>query len=317
MNIPQSEQKTTSTHIRQFDTVSKQVMQQNPEDWIRFVLDIPDIKIINILDTEQLTVRTHRADSFIQVNILGEEAIMHFEFQTHDSTQIPMQYRVLGYAARGIETYQKPVYSHVIYLHPDAGLNDPGQYVQDMLGHEIIFKYKVIRLCELEGKSILDSKLKGLIPFSPLMKPPKSMDSTQWLRECVRIADTIPMDEPDKPNFLSNLAILGGLILDYETIRKIISEETMYESSVIQHFTEQGIKQGIEQGIEQGERIGVLESLIDILESRFQPDSVLPLKHILEDIEELQQLKQLRHQALQVSNLDEFRQILSSNGNEI
>ena len=34
----------------------------------------------------------------------------------------------------------------------------------------------------------------------------------------------------------------------------------MYESSVIQHFTEQGIKQ------EQGERKGAIESLLDVLE---------------------------------------------------
>ena len=81
----------------------------------------------------------------------------------------------------------------------------------------------------------------------------------------------------------------------------------MYASSVIQHWTEQGIKQG--------ERKGVLESLINILEFRFPPDEVQPLKPILESIEELQQLKQLRYHALQVSSLDEFRRILSSNGN--
>ena len=204
--------------------------------------------------------------------------------------------------------YQLPIYSHVIYLHPNAGLNDPGEYVQNMSGYEITIKYKVIRLCEIEGQGILDAKLKGLIPFTPLMKPPAEMEPEQWLRECVRVADTIPMDEPDKPNFLSNIAILGGLILDYETIRKIISEETMYASSVIQHWTEQGIKQGIEQG----ERKGVLESIINILEFHFSPDEVQPLKPMLESIEELQQLKQLRQQALEVSNIDELKRILSS-----
>ena len=294
----------------QFDTVSKRVIQQNPEDWIRFTLGISETKVIEILDTEQPTVRGHRADSFIHVDILGKEAVMHFEFQTRDSTRIPMPYRVVGYAGRGIETFQKPVYSHVIYLHPDAGRNDPGEYVQDMLGHEITIKYKVIRLCELEGQAVLDAKLKGLIPFAPLMKPPEAMDSSGWLRECVRVADTLPMDEPDKPDYLSNLAILGGLILDYQTIREIISEETMYESSVIQHFTEQGI----EQGIEQGERKGVLESLVDVLESQFQHSEVQTLKPTLERIEELQYLRQLLREAVQVTSLDEFRRILASNG---
>ena len=198
----------------QFDTVSKRVIQQNPEDWIRFALGISEVKVIQILDTEQPTVRAHRADSFIHVDILGKEAVMHFEFQ----------------------------------------------------------------------------------------KPPEPMDSGAWLRECVRVADTLPLDEPDKPDYLSSLVILSGLILNFQTIRQIISEETMYESSVIQHFTEQG------------ERKGTIESLLDVLDVRFQSSEVQTLKPKIESIEELQTLKQLHREALQVSSLDEFRRILSSNG---
>ena len=56
----------------------------------------------------------------------------------------------------------------------------------------------------------------------------------------------------------------------------------MHESSVIQHFTElgieQGIERGIEQGIERGERKGILGSLLDVLESRFQTSEVHALK---------------------------------------
>ena len=84
----------------------------------------------------------------------------------------------------------------------------------------------------------------------------------------------------------------------------------MYESSVIQHFIEQGIKKGFKQG----KKKAALESLIEILEFRFPPNEVQHLIPILESIEELQQLRQLRQHALQVSSLDEFRSILSSNG---
>ena len=175
--------------------------------------------------------------------------------------------------------------------------------------------YKVIRLSEVEGQIVLNTKLKGLIPFAPLMKPPKAIDSNGWLRECVRVADALPMDEPDKPDYLSNLAILGGLIFDYQTIREIISEETMHESSVIQHFTELGIEQGIEQGIERGERKGILGSLLDVLESRFQTSEVHALKPTLENIEEIQHLRELLREAVQVPTLDEFKRILASNGN--
>ena len=84
------------------------------------------------------------------------------------------------------------------------------------------------------------------------------------------------------------------------------AEGTMYESSVIQHFTE--------QGIEQGERKGVFESLVDVLESQFQHSEVQTLKPTLERIEELQYLRQLLREALQVTSLDEFRRILGLNG---
>ena len=76
----------------------------------------------------------------------------------------------------------------------------------------------------------------------------------------------------------------------------------MYESSVIQHFTEQG------------ERKGTIESLLDVLEVRFQSSEVQTLNPIIESIEELPHLRELLREAVQVSSLDEFRRILASNG---
>ena len=52
------------------------------------------------------------------------------------------------------------------------------------------------------------------------------------------------MDEILKANYLADLAILSGLVYRLETIMAIIAEETMYESSVVQYFTEKGIEQG-------------------------------------------------------------------------
>ena len=76
----------------------------------------------------------------------------------------------------------------------------------------------------------------------------------------------------------------------------------MYESSVIQHFTEQG------------ERKGTIESLLDVLNVRFQSSEVQTLNPIIESIEELPHLRELLREAVQVSSLDEFRRILSSDG---
>ena len=286
--------------IGQFDNVSKQLVQKNPDECIQFYLGIPDAKAIKVIETEQPVVKWYRADSFIHANVRGEEAIVHLEFQTHDSTEVPMPYRVAGYAGLGIRTYQLPIYSHVIYLHPNAGLNDPGEYVQNVSGYEITIKYKVIRLCKIDGQRVLDARLKGLIPFAPLMKPPKEMDSDQWLRECIEVAQTIPMDEADKPDYLASMVILSDIIFDFHDIRDILSEETMQKSSFGQYFTQKA------------ERKNTIELLLDVLEMRFQPNNLQTLKPTLENIQEQQELKQLFREAVQVSSFDEFRRILES-----
>ena len=78
----------------------------------------------------------------------------------------------------------------------------------------------------------------------------------------------------------------------------------MYESSIVQHFTE--------RGIQQGQRQQSIEYVLDVLEIRFHSSAAETLKPAIETIEDLQLLKQLHRSAMQAPNLDEFKQILTS-----
>ena len=216
----------------QFDTTAKNATRDHPEDFIRYCLEISDAQAIRILETEQPTVQWYRADTFIHANVRGEEVVVHIEFQTHDSRRIPMPHRIAGYAGLGIRTFEMPIYSHVIYLHPNAGLNDPGEYVQNAAGYEINIKYKVIRLSEIEGQEILDARLKGLIPFTPLMNPPEEMDRRDWLRQCVEVAETVPMDAIDKPNYLASMAILCNVVLIFKTFVKLYRRKSLCDQKL-------------------------------------------------------------------------------------
>ena len=304
----------------QYDTVSKALIHQNPEDWLRFSLGISEAEVIEVLETEQPTVRSNRADSFIRANVHGKEVIVHLEMQTHDSREVPMPYRMAGYAGRGIESFQLPVYSHVIYLHPRAGRTDPGEYIQEMQGYEIRIQYKVIRLYDLEGSPFLEAGMKGLIPFTPLMKHPENMEPKEWIRQCVEAADSVPQDDIAKADYLADLAILGGLVFDYPTIRETIMETIMQESSVIQHFLQKGIEQGIEQGIERGTRESIVEGILENLEVRFNARNLQAVASTLEYVDDLQRLRQLRREALQTPSLEAFWQtlglIVTTNGND-
>lgn len=304
--------KQPASNRQQYDTVSKTLIQQNPKDWVVFSLGIPDVEVVRVLETQQPTVKSNQADSFIEVNISGKEGIVHLEMQTHDSREVPMPYRIAGYTGRGIEAFQLPIYSHVIYLHPRAGKTDPGEYVQEIAGYEIRIRYKVIRLCELAGSPFLEAGVKGLIPFTPLMKPPPGIKGEEWLRQCVEVADAVEQDSVSKADYLTDLAILGGLIFEYATVREIIMEAIMQESSVIQHFLQQGIEQGIEQGIQQGARQMSIESTLTILAGRFPDADITTVKPILEAIEDLDRLKQLNLTASIAENFLVFRDRLEA-----
>ena len=93
-------------------------------DFVRFTFEQEDIEVLEVIDTEQPTVESRLMDSLIRVRIHGEEALVHNEFQTGDSTNPPMPRRMVGYIGRAIESYGLPIYSNVIYLRPDAGQRD-------------------------------------------------------------------------------------------------------------------------------------------------------------------------------------------------
>ena len=291
--------------MAEFDTIAKHLIHSYPADFARFALQQDDIKILGVVETEQPTVQAHRTDSLIRIQIGGEEALVHHEFQTTDSKP-PMPLRMTGYIGRGIEFHNRPIYSNVIYLRPDAGRSDLGHYVQERHGYRVLVQYKVIRLIEIDGQRILAAGPSGLLPFAPLMQPPAGVDAEGWLRQCVNRAQQVPMDESRKANYLTDLAMLSGLVYNLETIMTVTAEETMYESSVVQYFTEKGIKQGIEQG----GRERAIEDLLDVLEIRFGLASSDPLAVRIGATDDVQHLKQWHRAAIQVPSLEAFRLLL-------
>ena len=285
--------------MAEFDTIAKHLIHTYPQDFARFALQHDDLEVLDGIDTEQPTVEVHRTDSLIRVRIGSEEALVHHELQTTDSTP-PMPRRMAGYIGRGIEQRGLPIYSSVIYLRPEAGRTDPGHYIQERHGFRVLVQYQVIRLIEIDGQRILDGGASGLLPFAPLMQRPTGVATEVWLRQCVNRAQQVPMDETLKANYLADLAILGGLVYNLETIMAIIAEETMYESSVVQYFTEKGIGQGIQ------------ESIQEVLALRFQPEDMHPLASRIEAIDDVQRLKQLFRAAVQMPTLEAFRHLLDA-----
>ena len=294
------------------DTISKYLIQHYPDHFARFALAREDVEVIETISTEQHTVEARQADSFIRVRIGDEEALIHTEFQTTDSTSPPMPRRMAGYIGRAIEHHGLPIYSNVIYLRPNAGQNDLGYYVQERPGYQISIQYRVIRLIEIEGQRVLEAGHLGLIPFTPLMKPPEGMASDAWLHQCIHTAKTHPIARSSRANYLAGMATLSELVYESEAISDIIFKEGLMdlirESSLIQYFREEGR----EEGIEQGGRQRAIEDILEVLEIRFDLSETDPLSTRIAAIDDLQRLKQLHRAAIQVPNLEAFQRVLDA-----
>ncbi|MYD63505.1 MAG: hypothetical protein F4W91_20915 [Gemmatimonadetes bacterium] len=305
--------------MAEYDTISKHLIQTYPKDFIQFTLEQEDVEVLDILDTEQSTVETRHTDSLIRVQIAGQKALIHHEFQTTNDPSMPI--RMAGYIIRAIERHDLPIYSSVIYLRRNAGRRDPGHFVQEISGRRVVIEYTVIRLSEIEGQDILDGGPSGLFPFASLMKHPVGIDSEGWLRHCVDATNALRVDESIKVDFLGRLMILSGLEYDPILINRILLQEglmdaIMRESSFAQYIKQLGIEQGIEQGreegIEQGGRQRAIEDILEVLEIRFDLSEAHPLSTRIEAIEDLQRLKQLHRAAIQVPNLEAFQRVLDA-----
>ncbi|MDE0686318.1 MAG: hypothetical protein OXI63_25605, partial [Candidatus Poribacteria bacterium] len=244
--------------------------------------------------------------------------ILHTEVKTDDSRK-PMWSRIVGYNGFLVNLHEIPVYSNVLYLHPKAGRDDKGYYAYKGHGYEYVLRYKVLRLIEIDGQSILEMQAPGLLPFTPLMKPPEGINSNRWLEKCVNVTATARTDQHTRDTLLAALGVFSGLVYEPQLIKQLLPEGIMQESPFFQHYIqeakteakEEGLKEGIEQGIEQGERKGMIESIIALLGVQFKTDAVHALKPALESIDDMQDLKQVLLTVPESDSLEAFMQSLN------
>ncbi len=312
-----------------YDISTKYLLLEHPKVLIEYFLGRQNIEIIEHLNTDQPTFKTHRGDSTTSVRIDGKEAIVHLEVQSGNSPK-PMWARLAAYSGFLISEFQMPVYCVVLYLGPTAGRNDPGYYAYETGEFRYLIQYKVVRLAEIEGQAVLETQTPMLIPFAPLMKPPADVNAEQWLRRCVKAAERAPVEKAVRDDLVATLGIFSALAYDEAFVNQLIKEEIVQESTFFQHHLERATKhleaeterrtqeareQGLEQGLEQGAKKGAIEVILLFLSSKFQPRAVYALRPLLENIKDLEHLKQLGSAAAEAESLETFLQTLGAQTN--
>ncbi len=286
-----------------FDSASKRVMQLHPRDFVAFAFNLRGIRPDEFSDVELITpelpaVDMRQADVLIKVNLRGTDVLVHFEIQTTDSFDPPMALRMAGYIIRLIEKYRMDVYSHVIYLRPDAGVQDVGFFAQEIVGHQVLIEYEVIRLADLEGQAILDAQLPGLLPFTPLMRPAADVSADAWLQRCIEAVDSLSV--PHKLDLLGSLAALASAIYDIATISEMIRRTTMEAIPIVEYWGAQAANERSR------------EHILELLEARLDPDVAVAFKPALESIENAQLLAELVRAAALADSVADFQKVLDA-----
>ena len=243
-------------------------------------------------------VDMRQADVLIKVNLRGTDVLVHFEIQTTDSFDPPMALRMAGYIIRLIEKYRMDVYSHVIYLRPDAGVQDVGFFAQEIVGHQVLIEYEVIRLADLEGQAILDAQLPGLLPFTPLMQRPADVSADAWLQRCIGAVDGLSV--PHKLDLLGSLATLASAIYDTATILEMIRRITMDVAPIVEHLAGHAIRDTRR------------EDILKVLGARLHPDVAGVFKPALASIENVQRLEELVYAAALADSVADFQKVLDA-----
>ena len=286
---------------QEYDTTGKDILNEQINEIARFVLNVPEVEVLADLDTEQQLIRAFRTDITKRVRLNTHKAVLHIELQLRDSTEKPMWARNAHYHGYLVGEHQIPVYSNVIYFHPNAGRNDPGYYAYSWNGYDYRLNYKMIRLIEIEGQSILEAQMPGLLPFTPLMKPPEGMPLNQWVQQCIDATIATPVGPPTKGTLLYGLSLFGSLVHDQGLFEQI-PEELMQESAVFQRQREKFIEQGAKEA--------TFKSLMTVLNAKFHVEAVRALTPALENIGDLQRLEELLLTAVNGGSLDAFTEKL-------
>ena len=281
-----------------YDNIGKSLWTDHALDLSRFVLGEDDVEVIADLDTGQQTLIARQTDIVKRVRVNNQVAILHVELQLRDSTRKPMWARNAQYQGYLVGEHQIPVYSNVIYFHPNAGRNDRGGYTYSWNGYEHTNRYKVIRLIEIEGQLILERQAPGLLPFTPLMQPPTGMDPERWVQECVDVTRAAPVDQQTQADLLHGISVFGGIVYNAELLDRLIPEELMQESKTYQRQMERAARQT------------TIENTLALLKKRFHTEEVSALTPALQNINDLERLKQLLVAVPDMQSLEAFAQML-------
>ncbi|MEH2434537.1 MAG: Rpn family recombination-promoting nuclease/putative transposase [Nostoc sp.] len=280
--------------IKPADVSTKRLISLAPDNWVKWVTQIPDIIAGEILNSEFQWI-SRESDVLIRV-----ESPQHGKFLVLNELQLrykpEMPRRMRAYAALAEEKYNLPTYPVLINILKASDAEIPTSYELNIAGLRAIQDYRVINLWEVNVEIAFQQPLPSLLPFVPILK---GGDNESTIRDALRI-----LRADEQLNQLETvLGFFATFVLDSAIVQQILRwdmallEQSPWYQEIFSKGEERGRKEESYSGIELA------------LEIKFgnQGSELMP---IISQITDLQKLKAIQQAIKTVNTVNELQQIL-------
>jgi predicted transposase/invertase (TIGR01784 family) len=292
------------------DIGTKRLISLAPNNWVKWVTQIPDIVTSDILDPQFQWV-SRESDVLVRAQSpqYGEFLVLN-ELQLRYKSDMPKRMRT--YAALAEEKYNLPTYPVLINILKAGNTEIPTLYQSDFAGLQARQDYRVINLWEVDVEIAFQQPISALIPFVPILKGGAEESVVQRALQILR-------SDRQLSELETVMAFFASFVLDSALIQQImrwdmaiISESPWYQQILKegeQRGIQQGIQEGEQRGIQQGIQQGILLSIETSLELKFGAQGLQLLPEIAQ-ISDLERLKAIYREVMTANTLEQLQQII-------
>ncbi|GAX36621.1 transposase [Nodularia sp. NIES-3585] len=275
------------------DVSTKRLISLAPDNWVKWVTQIPDITAQEILNSEFQWI-SRESDVLIRAKSpqYGNFLVLN-ELQLRPTLDMPRRMR--AYAALAEEKYKLLTYPVLINILKTTNAEISTTYESNIAGLRAIQDYRVINLWEVDVSIAFEQPLPSLLPFVPILK---GGENESTIREALQI-----LRADEKLNQLETvLAFFATFVLDSALVQEIMRWDmaVLRESPWYKEILERGRQEGTElalQGIEM------------LLEMKFGNEG-LELMPIISQVNDLERLKSFQQAIKTANTVEDLREIL-------
>lgn len=234
-----------------YDNICKFLAEEFSPDLASWILG-ESIELTQ-LSPRELSHEPIRVDSLILLQ--SDQLVLHLEFQTEPDAEIP--FRMADYRLRVYRRFpEKDMRQVVIYLKPTRS---QWVYQNSFTLSQLRHEFEVIRLWEQPTELFLNAP--GLLPFAALSGHP---NPTEVLTQVAQRIEGID-NRREQANVTAASAILAALVLNQESIQRILRRDIMRESPMYQEILAEGREAGLQEGLQEGRREAMEQVALNLL----------------------------------------------------